>query len=184
MEITLSWDLFIIVFFAVVITYSFIIGMHESVKIIVATYIAIVSVQGIGNILARVTGESQPILSVLGVTVDISILSTTKLILFIAAIIFLAIRGGLEVEYAKETSSATQTGVTAAFGFATAGLLLSTILTYVADAPLLDSSLATQEGIATIAQESTLMGILIQNQDIWFALPALLLLAVGFLNNE
>jgi hypothetical protein len=36
MNLTLSWDLFIIVFFALVVTYSFIIGRKESMKIIVS----------------------------------------------------------------------------------------------------------------------------------------------------
>ena len=49
MNVTLTWDLFIIVFFAVIITYSFIIGRREAIKIIIATYIAIVAVQGSGT---------------------------------------------------------------------------------------------------------------------------------------
>ena len=83
MELTLSWDLFVIVFFAVVITYSFIIGKHESVKIIIATYIAIVAAQGMGNLLERLSGESEPLFSMVGLTLDIQLLATTKLVLFI-----------------------------------------------------------------------------------------------------
>jgi len=101
MQLTLSWDLFVIVFFAVVITYSFIIGKHESVKIIISTYIAIVAAQGMGNLIERLSTESQPLFSMVGLTLDIQLLATTKLILFILTIIFLAVRGGFEIDYQK-----------------------------------------------------------------------------------
>ncbi|MDD5750931.1 MAG: hypothetical protein PHS73_00225, partial [Candidatus Peribacteraceae bacterium] len=121
MDITLSWDLFVIVFFALVVTYSFIIGKHESVKIIIASYIAIVSVQGIGNLLARFSGEQEPMFQMLGITVDITLLATTKLVIFVAAIIFLAVRGGFEVEFRREPGGTLDMVLTGVFGFATAG---------------------------------------------------------------
>ncbi|MDP7069092.1 MAG: hypothetical protein QF815_01075, partial [Candidatus Peribacteraceae bacterium] len=75
MTITPTWDLFIIVFFGLVITYSFIIGKHEAVKIIISTYIAILAVEGMGNIIARMSGDSTPILNVMGLSVDTDILT-------------------------------------------------------------------------------------------------------------
>ena len=69
MTVTPTWDLFIIVFFGLVITYSFIIGKHEAVKIIISTYISILAVEGIGNVIERLTGDSRPLLSVLGLNV-------------------------------------------------------------------------------------------------------------------
>ena len=50
MEINLSWDLFVIVFFAVIIAYSFIIGRNQTLKVIIASYIAILASDGIGNL--------------------------------------------------------------------------------------------------------------------------------------
>ncbi len=184
MDITLSWDLFVIVFFALVITYSFIIGKHESVKIIIASYIAIVSVQGIGNLLARFSGDSQPMFQMLGITVDITLLATTKLVLFVGAIIFLAVRGSFEVEFRREPGGALNSVLTGVFGFSTAGLLLSTLLTYVADVPLLSKNIADSATIATIVKQSHLMSTMVNYQDIWFALPALLILGTGFIGKE
>lgn len=184
MNLTLSWDLFVIVFFAMVIAYSFIIGKHESVKIIIATYIATVAVQGLGNIMGRLTGESQPILYVLGLSVDSTILATIKLVVFVAAIIFIAVRGGIEIQYGKESGSMLTMILTALFGVATAGLILSTLLTFVAGSPLLDVNLAQAEAVSPIIQQSKLIQLMILNQDLWFALPALLLLGVGFLSSE
>jgi len=183
MDLTLSWDLFVIVFFAVVITYSFIIGKHESVKIIIASYIAIVAVQGIGNLLARISTDD-PTFSMLGITVDITLLSTTKLVLFVAAVIFLAVRGGFEIEFKREPGGTVDLVLTGIFGCATAGLLLSTILTYVADVPILSKTIAETSTIASIVQGSKLMATMITYQDLWFAGPALLVLATGFIGRE
>lgn len=184
MDLTLTWDLFVIVFFAVVMTYSFIIGKHESVKIIIATYIAIVAVQGIGNLLARYSDQSQPMFSMLGLTVDITLLATTKLVLFVAAIIILAIRGSFEIEFKRDPGSAIDPVLTGIFGFATAGLLLSTLLNYVADVPLLSKNIAEAATIASIVQQSPLMATMVTYQDLWFALPALLILGTGFIGKE
>jgi hypothetical protein len=185
MDITLSWDLFIIVFFALVITYSFIIGKHESVKIIIASYIAVVAVQGIGNFLARMSADySKPVFSLLGITVDITLLSTTKLVLFVAAIIFLAVRGSFEIEFRRDPGGTLDTVLTGVFGFATAGLLLSTLLTYVADVPLLSKNIAETKTIATIVAQSHLMSTMVTYQDLWFTLPALLILGTGFIGRE
>ena len=183
MDLTLSWDLFVIVFFAVVMTYSFIIGKHESAKIIIASYIAIVAVQGIGNLLARIS-TSEPMFSMLGITVDITLLSTTKLVLFVAAVVFLAVRGSFEIEFKREPGSTIDLVLTGIFGFASAGLLLSTLLTYVADVPILSKSIAETATIASIVHGNPLMATMITYQDLWFAGPALLVLASGFIGRE
>lgn len=184
MALTLSWDLFVIVFFAVVITYSFIIGKHESVKIIIATYIAIVAAQGMGNLLERLTTESQPLFSVVGFTLDLQLLATTKLILFVMTIVFLAVRGGFEIEYQKEGSALVDIALTAIFGFVTAGLMLSTLMTFVADAPLLDKNIAQSPFVISMVGQSRLMELMVLYQDLWFSLPALILLTIGFMQND
>lgn len=184
MSLTLSWDLFVIVFFAVVITYSLIIGKHESVKIIISTYIAIVAAQGMGNVMERASGGGGPLFDMLGISIDISLFSTTKLVLFILTIVFLAVRGGFEIDYNKEAGTIIDTILTAMFGFVTAGLMLSTLITFVADVPLLDDSMALNETIIKLMEGNQLMTAMIVNQDLWFALPAIILVAIGFMNNE
>jgi len=185
MSLTLSWDLFIIVFFGLVIAYSFIIGKHESVKIIVGTYIAIVAVQGIANIIERLTGETAPFLTVLGLNVDIAMMTAIKLAIFVAIIIFLAVRGGVEIAYTKEPGSTINLLLTALFGIATAGLLLATLLTFVLDVPLLQGATVAQSAqVSAVLAQSKLMQIMIWNLDLWFSLPALLIITVGFISNE
>lgn len=184
MDLTLSWDLFVIVFFALVCAYSFIIGKHQSIKIIVATYIAIVSGQGVGNALEALTQGSRPLLASFGMSLNITILGGTKLAIFVAIIILLAVKGGLEIRYTNEANRGANVALTGMFGFATAGLLLSTLLTFIANAPLLDSSLHQTATLSPIVQESVLMQIMITYQDLWFSLPAVLLIGVGLISNE
>jgi hypothetical protein len=184
MEISLTWDLLVIVFFAIVVAYSFIVGKDESVKIIIASYIAIVSVQAVGNLLELVAGESQGLTDMLGVAVDQNILSIIKLILFVATIIFLSIQGGFEMQYAKDLPSVWEPVLTGAFGFATSGLLLSALLTYIAARPILDESLSAAPLLSPLLRESSLVQYMVDYQNIWFALPAVLLLIVGFLSRR
>ena len=186
MNLTLSWDLFIVIFFALVISYSFIIGKKESVKIIVSSYIAIVAVQGIGNFGQRMLGftETQSMLSSVGIPLDLSIISIVKLTLFITIVVFLTIRAGLHVQYAKDGSIAMSIGMTVLCGFATAGLLLATLLTFIAGAPLLDMHITATPGLEAILKQSELMSLMIQNLDLWFTLPAAVLIAAGVLSNQ
>lgn len=182
MNLTLSWDLFIIVFFALVVTYSFIIGKKESVKVIVASYMAVVAVQGLSNLLERLLGSnSAASLNLLGFSLGTSSLSIVRTVLFITIVVFLAVRSGVEIQYLKEGSWIINALVTALFGFASAGLLLSIVVTYISGADLLDVKLTTAASLSPIIQQSQLMQVMILNQDLWFAFPAILLIAVGFL---
>lgn len=186
MNLTLSWDLFIVVFFALVITYSFIIGKKESVKIILASYIAIVAVQGVGNFAERLLGfsETQSMLSTVGIPLDATITSIVKLTLFITIVVFLAVRAGLHVQYGREGSMVNNIAMTTLSGFATAGLLLATLLTFIVGAPLLDMHITATPGLEAILSQSTLMKVMIENLDLWFTLPAGVLIANGVLSNQ
>ncbi|MBI1812483.1 hypothetical protein HY285_01650 [Candidatus Peregrinibacteria bacterium] len=183
MNLTLSWDLVAIVFFALIVTYTFIIGRSESVKIMLASYIAIIAVQALGNALQRFFGQGSIVADYVGFTVDSFLLSVTKLTLFIAIIIFLTVRAGFHVQYKKEPNQIVGMVITGLFGFATAGLLLSTLLTYISGLPLLDMKIATTASLSPIIKQSPLMEFMIVNQDLWFALPAVLLGVTGFLHN-
>lgn len=180
MPLALSWDLIVVVFFVTVLAYSFIVGKDASVKIIIASYIAIVAVQAIGALLDRGIGSSQSILVMLGFTADQHVAEIIKLALFVAAIIILSLQGGFEVEFEKEIGGVWDPLLTAAFGFSTAGLLLTALLTYIAGRPLLDATLITAPLLQPLLTESSLVRAMVEFQEIWFSLPAILLIVVGF----
>jgi hypothetical protein len=184
-NLTLSWDLFIVVFFAIIMSYSFIIGQHQSMKVIIASYIGIIATQGIGNVLARLMGgDSQAILASVGIPFDITLIALAKIFLFAICIIIFVIRSGIEVTFDKEAGTILSIVYTGLFGFSTAGLIVSTILTYAAGGGILDSSIVASSTIAAIAKGSQLMQLMILNQDIWFTLPAFLIIATGLVHND
>ena len=74
--------------------------------------------------------------------------------------------------------------MTGLFGFVTAGLMLSTLMTFVADAPLLDKNIASSPFVASIIGQSRLMELMVLYQDLWFSLPAIILLVIGFMGGE
>lgn len=183
-NVTLSWDLVIIVFFAIVMSYSFIIGRNQSIRVMIAAYISIIATQGIGNVILRLAGSSINNIEILNFTFNVSIISALKIIIFVTFIILLALRSGIHITYTKESGSLMNILYTTIFGFGTAGLIISTILTYVAGNAILDVTMPSSGAIAPIAQSSPLMQIMVLNQDIWFSLPAILIIAAGFINNE
>lgn len=184
LNLTISWDLFIVVFFAIVMSYSFIIGKHQSIKIIIASYIGIITVQGIGNVWKRLLGDASTTLSAVGIPFDISMVAIAKIFLFALCIILFVIRSGINIEYEKESGTIMTIVLTGLFGFSTAGLMISSILTYASGSGILDPTLVAQSVIAPIVKHSTLMQVMIFNQDLWYTLPAFLIIATGFVQNE
>lgn len=183
-NLTLSWDLFIVVFFAIVMSYSFIIGKDQSVRVIIASYIGIIATQGIGNVLMRLVGNSNDMFASLGMPVDTSVVALGKIFIFAICVIVFVTRSGIDVTYEKDAGRILSIVYTGLFGFATAGLIVSTILTYASGTGILDATLIAQSAVENIAKGSVLMQLMILNQDIWYTLPAFLIVATGFIHNE
>lgn len=180
MHLTLSWDLLVIIFFATIVAYSFIVGRDSSVKIIVAAYIAIVAVQGTGNVLMQLSASSEGAWSTVGLSMGDQWIALTKIGLFVAVILFLALRGGFDMHYMKDIPGIWDTLLTGVFGCATAGLILSTLLTYIAGKPILAMDLGGAVPLTPLLAQSTLITVMVDYQSLWFAFPAILLLAMGF----
>ena len=182
--LSVSWDLTIVVFFAIVMSYSFIIGKHQSVKVIIASYIAIIAVQGIGNVLLRLIGNASSTLVSMGLPIDSTMVALGKIFFFALAVIIFVIRSGIDVTYEKDGGTIMDIVLTALFGFSTAGLIVSTVMTYASGAGILDASIVGRASILPLVKQSTLMQLMILNQDIWFTLPAFLIIATGFIQND
>jgi len=59
MNITLSWDLFVIVFFVVILAYSLIIGRDNTLKVVVGTYISMIAADAGGALFAKYLSGSE-----------------------------------------------------------------------------------------------------------------------------
>lgn len=184
LNLTLSWDLFIVVFFAIVMSYSFIIGKHQSMKVIIASYIGVITVQGIGNAMMRLAGNTGQTLVSMGIPIDTTVIAVTKIFFFAVCIIIFVTRSGIDVTYEKEAGKILDIVYTGLFGFSTAGLIVSTILTYASGSGVLDATLIAHGTIAPLVEGSTLMQLMVLNQDVWFTLPAFLIVATGLVQSE
>jgi hypothetical protein len=184
MNVTLTWDLFIIVFFAMVMAYSYIIGRHQAAKIIFASYIAIIAVQGLGNIVMRMFGQAEGVLRVMQIAMDASIVIAAKMVVFIIVVILMALRSGMTVNYTKRDYGPVNVVMTGVFGFLTAGLLISTLVTYLTESLLLNVTLAEAVLVSPIIQQSSLMQSMIIYQDLWFSMPAIAILVAGLFSSE
>ncbi len=182
MDIQLSWDLLIILFVALVVAYSFIVGRDASVKIIVASYISLVAVEALGNVALLLMNASTA--SMVGLSLSPESLSIVKIILFAVAVVFMAMKGGIHIETGSGFGAAWDIGVSAALGLSTAALLLSSLVTYITGKPLLDRTLASAPALGGVELTSPLVGAIVEYQHVWFALPAVILLVIGFLGSR
>ena len=179
MVVAVTWDLLIIVFLAIVVTYSLIIGRHEAVKVLVASHIAAFAAQGIGMGLIEGNAAAAPILQTLGFTIGPTTIITVKLIAFISLLVATAIHGGLSSDY--EEASVLDTAIAASLGMATAAFLLLNLLAILGDSSPLSTTIAETPALLPLFSQSMLAATLTSLQSLWLVLPALLLIGTSFL---
>ncbi len=181
---TLSWDLFIIVFFAIVMSFTFIIGKDRSMKIIIAAYIAIIASQGIGTMLTRLIGDGQQVFQSVGLPLDSTLVSIAKIFVFALCIILFVTRSGIDVSHSKDTGTILTIVYTGLYGFSLAGLIVSTVLTYAGGSGILGSGIIATVAATPLLGSSTLMQLMVLEHDIWFTLPALLIIIIGLIHHD
>lgn len=182
---SLSWDLFIIVFFTIIIAYSFIIGKNQTLKVIIGTYIAILTADGVGNIVQHYLLEPTPLLKALSVEANDKALIFFKIVVFIATIVMIAVKGGFDVNISSEKSGWLRAITTFICGFLNAGLIISTVLIYVSGMSFIQGELdITNNFIMGLYEQSELVRLMINNYNLWFFLPALTFVFFSFAQEE
>jgi len=175
-DLRLSWDLFIIVFFGIVIAYSFIIGRNQTLKLIIATYMAILTADGLGNVFSTYLLPAAPTLQ--GEAGDQALI-LVKIFVFILVIVLLAIKGGFRVDMLPEDRLLLRLLSNLSFGFLSAGLMVSTLLVYLTGGSFVSGTLSSALS-TNLYQESQSVQLLIDNYSIWFALPAISIVVISF----
>lgn len=185
MDINLSWDLFVIVFFAVIIAYSFIIGRNQTLKIIIASYIAILAADGIGNLIELYLIGEQAVVGQIKVANTEVTLVIVKIFIFVASIVLIATRGRFTINMEHPRSSITHIALNLVYGILSAGLITSTILIYTSGASLVeDGGIIMNEAVLAMYRDSIMVQTMINNYNIWFALPAVTFVVSSFLGRE
>lgn len=182
MNIVLSWDLVIILFFATIIAYGFIIGRDGTIRTIISTYIAMLAADGLGNLANQYLGGTHPILNLLGGPDADMILITAKIVLFIIVIVLLTVRGGFAIDIYHEHRTLIRLLMTLLFSTLSAGLIVSALLLYVSGLSIIG---AEQIGVAhSFASDSLLVTLMVTNYNFWFSLPAIAIVGLSFVEGE
>lgn len=174
-NIRLTWDLTIIIIFAIIMAYSFIIGRNVALKVVIATYMAMLAADGIGNIFQAYLMPASPALE--GER-GLQVLILLKIVTFILGILILTIRGGFKVDLMVERSLVTRMLSNLTFGFLSAGLMVSTLLVYLTGGSFLQGAVIPSESM--LYYESQLIQSMINGYNVWFALPAIAIVFVSF----
>ena len=172
-----TWDLFIVVFFAIIVAYSFIVGKSATLKIIIATYIAILATDGIGNLVSKLLLNSSSMAHVFsgGGNGNMMLL---KILLLVSSIVVLTVRGHFSVEAPSDESTMSATFFTTLFGFLSAGLIVSTIMVYLSGGDFIHTPGVAGFGI-DITATSYLARMMTDNYNVWFALPAIVFILIS-----
>ena len=185
MDIQLTWDLFIIVFFAVIIAYSFIVGKNQTVKIILSSYIAILAADGFGNLVNQYLVGYNPLIGLFTRIGGDHAIIILKIGIFVSTIVLLATRGAFNITMARERSGFVSLIMTSTYAVLSAGLIVSTILIYISGLSLFSGNVnLANSSVIEIYQQSYLVRSMINNYNVWFTLPVMGFIISSFLGGE
>jgi len=137
---------------------------------------AILSADGLGNIVDQYI---LPNVAALEAAEAEQFLILMKIFVFVLVIVLLAIKGGFFVDILEERSVPARILATLTFGFLNAGLLVSTILVYISGGSFVAGTLKMATS-TNLYQDSEMVQLMINNYNIWFALPAFAIVLISF----
>ncbi len=188
MNINLSWDLFILVFFAIIIAYSFIIGRNQTLKVITGTYIAIFCSDGLGNLFLHYFASSPTFIKVLKFFSVASAAQATaflKVLTLIVIVVVISIRGAFDFNSDEHSHHfSVRMSVTLILGLLSAGLMMSAMLIFVSGGSLVDSIVVANNPLSQIYSQSRLVRIMLDYSNIWFLMPGIGLMALSYLKKK
>lgn len=184
MDLNLSWDLFILVFFGIIVAYSFIIGQNGNLKVIIATYMGALCADGLGNLVGSILvegGNVMKLLSLFHINNSVQAVVLSKVIAFIAIIVLLSVRGAYEVDADIGDTMGTRMMVNLLFGILNAFLIVSIVLVFISGVSFIVGSGASTVSPAfqDIYNQSNLAQTLVNYYSVWFVLPAVVFVGVS-----
>ncbi len=175
MEINLTWDLFIIVFFMLIVAYSFIIWWWKTLKILLWSYFAIFTADWLWNLLIKISEDIAPILKLPTLSNNDFVLIIAKILLFIFWIVFLWTKWNFEVSIPEWFSSAKKALVTLMFATLSAALFITTIIIFSSWWSFLSFTWMTKLWWnLSVYKDSYLVQLIVLNYNIVFSAPAII----------
>lgn len=187
MNLHLSWDLFILVFFAVVIAYSFIIGRNQTLKVILGTYIAILCADGLGNLFAKYFASSEAFLRFLklfSIGGHDQAIAFFKVFVLLVLIVLIAVRGLFQVEVNDSSPATLKLGMLLLLGILSGGLMVSAVLVFISGTSLIGAAANGANILTDVYTASHLARIMVDYANFWFFLPGVTFVTMGFLHKK
>ena len=188
MDLRLSWDLFIIVFFGIIVAYSFIIGRNNNLKVILATYVGALFADAVGNLFSRTIALSDnfmKLMKLFSVSTPEQATVLAKIVFFVGIIVLFSVKGSYHVDVTNGGSTGVRLIINLIFGFLNACLIVSIALIYVSGASFIISGGASvSPAFQDIYNQSNLAKILIDHYSVWFLLPALSFLGMSLASGK
>lgn len=188
MNIQLTWDLFILVFFAVVIAYSFIIGRNQTLKVILGTYTAILCADALGNLFAKHLVTSETFLKILKfftIGTEAQAVAFFKVLILLVLIVLIAVRGLFQVDAESEGAVSLRMAILLVLGILSAGLMLSAVMVFVSGGSLVaGTSIGSSNILSDVYQNSRLVKIMLDYANFWFFLPGVAFVTLGILHKK
>lgn len=177
MDIRLSWDLFILVFFIIIVSYSFIIGRDNTLKVILGSYVAALAADATGNLFGKYFSGSEMFVKILkfaSLGNEDEAVIFVKVLVFIALVIVFSVRGAFHVETVEDRSIAIRFVLSGIYAVMSAGLIVSTILVFVSGVSFISGSpQETSSALWPIYNQSSFVRSIVSNSYFWFSVPAL-----------
>lgn len=177
MELVLSWDLFAIVVFGIVVAYSLIIGTNNTIKVTIGAYLGILAADALGNLFKDYVLSSNmfvQFLRLFGVGNEQEAIIIAKIIIFVLVVVLLTVRGGFHVDISTHHNVALRVITNFVFGVLCAGLIVSTAVLYVSGGSLVQAGAGVLTGnVANLYSESLLIQNMLVYYNFWFALPVI-----------
>lgn len=185
MDIQLSWDLFVLVFFVIIVAYSLIIGVDNTLKVILGTYVSTLAADAMGNLLGRSLSGSEAFAGILkfaAVGSEEEAIVFVKVLLFVTMVILFAVRGAFEVDTIEDRSAPMRMALASLYAVMSAGLIISVILVFVSGVSFVGGGSPETTGTALwdLYNQSEMIRSILSNAYLWFSLPALAFLIHSF----
>jgi hypothetical protein len=187
MDLRLSWDLFIIVFFGIVVAYSFIIGRNNNLKVILATYVSALGADAVGNFFGNTLALSDAfmkLMKVFYITTPVQAIVLVKILFFLIIIVLLSVRGAYSVSVINRGSAAFRMLINLLFGILNACLIVSIALIFISGSSFIAGGLGASPAFQDIYNQSSLAKLLIDYYSIWFMLPAFSFLVISLMTSK
>lgn len=160
-----SWDLFITMFFVVMTVYGLLLGKSRVYAILINTFVGFVIAQEAGELVFNTIANSASINNALGASYF-----GAKVLTFAVVVFILTLKGELAGYDERGMSS---TFVTAGYGFLSAGLILSSIFTFMGETERFN-----------IISASDLATRVVDYRLLWLVGPILAVVAASFLKDK